>query len=171
MVASIAADFAHSIVLPKAPSTSFGLHGDFEHRSVAAGFLGLLDVSRYAAAERENLGAEVQIDDGFHRFLVLPRHGRHAGLDAIDAQLGELLGNGDLVFDGKDDAGRLLALAQRHVVNLDLAIDFEILGRFGIEIPRTDIPLIGQIRCRGHENSMLKRGLYDTGWNAHPVKG
>ena len=51
---------------------------------------------------------------------VLLGDGGHAGLDAVDLQRVELLGDGHLFLAPEDHAGLLLAVAQGDVMNLDL---------------------------------------------------
>ena len=50
---------------------------------------------------------------------LVAAHGRDAGLDLVDADLVEQLGDADLLVVGEDDAGGLLAVAQRRVVEHD----------------------------------------------------
>ena len=40
-------------------------------------------------------------------------------INAFDADFVQLFGDGDLVVDGKHDAGRLLAVPQRRVMDFD----------------------------------------------------
>ena len=50
-------------------------------------------------------------------------HRGHARFDAVDAQRVELLGDRDLFLAAEDDRRLLLAVAQRDVVNLDVAAE------------------------------------------------
>ena len=58
----------------------------------------------------------ISVDD----LALVAAHDRDAGLDLVDADLVEVLGDLDLLGVGEDDAGGLLAVAQRRVVELDL---------------------------------------------------
>ena len=60
-------------------------------------------------------------DDGADGGDLLPAHGRRAGLELGDAGLRKRARDRDLLLDGEGDAGRLLAVAQRRVVEHDAA--------------------------------------------------
>ena len=53
---------------------------------------------------------------------VAGRGDREAGLDHVDAQARELLGDLDLLLGVQRDAGRLLAVAQRRVEDVDAVL-------------------------------------------------
>ena len=75
--------------------------GDLEGRAFAARLLGHFDVGGHAAAEGEDLGAEVRSTMALTASRVALRYGRHAGLDPVDAQLRQLLGDRYLVVAGR----------------------------------------------------------------------
>ena len=58
-----------------------------------------------------------ELDDLLDRLLLVAAHGGDADLDLVDADLVEQLGDADLLVVGEDDAGGLLAVAQRGVVD------------------------------------------------------
>ena len=58
--------------------------------------------------------------DLLNRCLVLRGDGGHSGFDAVNAEGIELLGDGDFFLAAEDHGGLLLAVAQGHIMNLDL---------------------------------------------------
>ena len=90
--------------------------------AVAAAFERLVDVGVHRAGEGVDLRLQPELGNLLDRLEVHVGHRRHAGLDALDADFGELLGDRDLVLDVHDHAGRLLAVAQRRVVDLDACL-------------------------------------------------
>ena len=65
----------------------------------------------------EDRGVETQVDDLLDGRLLVAAHRGDADLDLVHADLVEQLGDADLLVVGEDDAGRLLAVAQRGVVD------------------------------------------------------
>ena len=78
------------------------------------------DVVDDAAAEGKDLGPKVALDDLTDGLLILLGDSGHPGFDAVHASLGQGLGDADLVVATQRESGLLLAVAQGHVVNLDL---------------------------------------------------
>ena len=60
-------------------------------------------------------GPRTALRDRLHRLEVALAGNREAGLDHVDAEARELLGDLELLGDVERDAGRLLAVAQRRV--------------------------------------------------------
>ena len=75
-------------------------------------------------------------------FILLGDSG-HPGFDPVHASLGQGLGDADLVVATQFESGLLLAVAQGHVVNLDLGGEAEATGHRVQIVPRTNIPLVG----------------------------
>ncbi len=86
-----------------------------------------LHVIDHAAGEGEDLRSEIALYDFFDGSGVARRNHGHAGFDAVHARFGQPFGDADLVVFGEDDAGLLLAVAQRNVVKLDLLGEMELL--------------------------------------------
>src|ERR1019366_5692745 len=57
------------------------------------------------------------------------------------------LGDADFLVLAQDDAGLLLAIAQRDVVDLDVLGELEVLGDFRRVVPFADEPVIGLPGC------------------------
>jgi len=66
-----------------------------------------------------------------HGVCVARRGDREAGLDHVDAQAGELLGDLDLLLRVQGDAGRLLAVPQGGVEDVDAVA----VGNLGHSVP------------------------------------
>ena len=125
---------------------------DLHDDAVDAGVDRALDVFLHAPREGEDLGPEVALDDFLDGVVVGRRHDRHAGFDAVDAGFGEALGDADLFVLGKNNAGLLLAVAQRYVVDLDIFRELKILRHLRRVIPFTNEPVVG----------------FPGGWVGHP---
>ena len=93
--------------------------------------------------KREDFGLEAQRGDVGDGGLVLRRHGRHAGLDAVDAERIELLGDRDLLLAAEHDGRLLLAVAQRDVVNLDVWGERVVFPDLRQVTPGADEPFVG----------------------------
>ncbi|OPZ98652.1 MAG: hypothetical protein BWY71_01208 [Planctomycetes bacterium ADurb.Bin412] len=116
--------------------------GDFQNHSFAAGLVGFFDIPYHAAAEGENFRSQVGIYDGLHGVLIFLRNGRHARLNAVHAQLGQLLGDGQLVVLVIHDPRLLLAFTKGDIVNFNLGRKIKIFGNFRVIIPRAYIPQV-----------------------------
>jgi len=96
-------------------------------------------------------GPRLRLDDGLDGCGVGWRDDRHAGLDAVHAGFRQTFGDADFVVHGHDDAGLLLAVAQRDVVHFDVLGELEILDHFLRVIPLADVPVVRLPRCfAGH---------------------
>ena len=114
---------------------------NFHHDALDAAIHGALDVVHHAARERENLRAEVALHDFLDGGGVARRHDGHARFDAVHAGFGEPLGDADFVVFREDDAGLLLAVAQRDVVKFDLLGKMKLLADGALKVPGADKPL------------------------------
>ncbi len=131
---------------------------DFDDNALTSAGLDHVDLGRDAASEAEDFGLQIQAGDVLNRRLVLLGNGGHAGLNPMDAQRIELLGDGHLLFPSEHDGRLLLSVAQRHVVNLELGRKGVVLGDFRQVVPGADEPFVGlpglmhgasgQWRCR-----------------------
>ena len=92
-----------------------GRHGD--GHGVDAAVERVLDVVDDGPVPGEDGGVEPEVDDLLDRRLLVAAHGRDADLDLVHADLVEQLGDADLLVVAEHDAGRLLAVAQRGVVD------------------------------------------------------
>ena len=117
--------------------------GNLDDHAGAAARLDDLDLFGNAAREREDFGLQPQRGDVLNGGLVLLGHRRHAGLDPVNAERVELLGNRDLLFAAEHDGGLLLAVAQRDVVNLDLRRERIVLPNLGQVTPGAGEPFVG----------------------------
>jgi hypothetical protein len=82
-----------------------------------------VDVTAGAPCERRDhrrtaAGADV-LGDRLDGLVVALRGDREAGLDDVDVQPGQLVGDLELLLDTQRDAGRLLTIAQGRVEDLD----------------------------------------------------
>ena len=82
-----------------------------------------LEVGGHGAGEPPHLRAQAGAGDELHRVPVVLRHAREAGLDAVDAEVVEEPRDLELLLRVEDDPDRLLAVAQRRVVQADAAAD------------------------------------------------
>ena len=80
-----------------------------------------LDVGGHGARETPDLGAQPGADDQPQRLGVLGRDAREARLDPVDAERVERRRDLELRLRVEHDADRLLAVAQRRVVEADPA--------------------------------------------------
>ena len=78
-----------------------------------------LEVGGDRAREAPHLRLQPGVRDELHRVPVVLRDAREAGLDAIDAELVEELRDLELLLRVEHDADRLLAVAERRVVEAD----------------------------------------------------
>ncbi len=86
---------------------------------MAAAFQRGVDIGVHGAREAEDLGLQPELGNLPDGIEIHSGDRGHARLDALDADFVELTGNGDLVVHVHDDAGRLLAVAEGGVVDLD----------------------------------------------------
>jgi hypothetical protein len=93
--------------------------GALDHRCLDAKLDECLDVGRHGAGEPPHLRAEPRRGDQLDSSPVVLRHPREPRLDAVDARGVERAGDLELVLGREDDADRLLAVAQRRVVEAD----------------------------------------------------
>ena len=125
------------------------LHHDAGHAAVD----GALDVVEHAARERVDHRGQPERRDAPDRLLVVSGHRWQAGLDPVHAGLRERLGDPDLVVRGELDAGLLFAVAQRHVVDLDVRRQPQGPGDRGVMVPRAGEPPVrvpGRCCCARH---------------------
>ncbi len=80
---------------------------------------GGVDVGLVRAGEAADHGPFDLAGDRLDRLEVAGRGDREAGLDHVDAEARELLCDLDLLLRVQRDAGRLLAVSQRRVEDLD----------------------------------------------------
>src|SRR5262249_7150304 len=98
-----------------------GLHlhvagGDLAEEIARAELEMRVDVGLQAAREAPDFGAQVGGEDALDRLRVFLRDAGEARLDTANAKLGELAGDLEFIVGGKANARRLLAVAQRRVV-------------------------------------------------------
>ena len=72
------------------------------------------------------------------------------GLDALDTGLGQLLGDANLLVGRELDSRLLLAVAKRHVVDLELGWGRELRRDLGLVVPRAYEVLVGLPGMVGH---------------------
>ena len=75
------------------------------------------------AGEAPDLGPQAGVPDQLDRPPIVRRHAREAGLDPLDAELVETARELELVLWRQDDADRLLAVAERRVVEADTGVE------------------------------------------------
>ena len=112
---------------------------------VHAAVHGVLDVGGHGPVPGQDRGVEPEVDDLRDRRLLVAAHRRDAHLDLVDADLVEQLGDADLLVVREDDAGRLLAVAQRGVVDVDRRLGR--LDRFDDEA----VEVAGHVHLLCHE--------------------
>ncbi len=117
--------------------------GNLDDDALAADFLGDFDFLGNAASEGEHFSLQAERGDVGDRGLVLRRHRRHAGLDAVDAEGIELFRDRHFFFAAKHHGRLLLAVAQCHVVDLDFGDECLVLPDFWQITPRAREPLVG----------------------------
>jgi hypothetical protein len=74
----------------------------------------------------------------------------------------QLLGDRNLLFAPEDDGGLLLAIAQRHVVDLDVFPELIALGHLGEVVPGADKPFVrlpGRLHISSELDSLRVAGL------------
>ena len=118
---------------------------DLDNHAVAAAFQRLVDIGVHGAGEGVDLRLQPQLRNFLDGLEILLGDGGHAGLDAIHADFGQLLGNRHFVGDAENHSRRLLAIAQRGVVNAHARGKLEFRRHFRNEIIGTDPPLIFSI--------------------------
>ena len=121
MVASMAADFAHSIVLPKPPSTSFGLHAT---SSMAPWQPAFFAFSTFPGMHRQNAKISGPRFRSTMAFIASSSCHDTAGMPASmrsTPSAASFLAMAILSSMVKTTPC-LLALAQRHVMNFDFRI-------------------------------------------------
>ena len=133
---------------------------NFHDHTLHAAIHGALDVVHHAARKGENFRAEVALHDILDGRGVTGRNHGHARFDAVHAGFGQSFGDADLVVLREDHAGLLFAVAQRHVVKLNLLRELKIGIYCGIKIPRAYEPLICLPRCIGHDDFLLMKLFY-----------
>ena len=79
------------------------------------------------------------------------------GFNPVDADFVHLAGDADLVIDGEYDTGRLLAVAQGRVVDLDPWREVQVLADFWHEIVGADPPFSVFKMCFAHR---LPQGMH-----------
>ena len=93
---------------------------DARVRGVAYSSRGGLHIGCLSSSEAGDDRALDLAGDRLHRLEVAGRRDREAGLDDVDAEAGELVGDLELLAGVQRDAGRLLAVAQRGVEDADV---------------------------------------------------
>jgi hypothetical protein len=88
------------------------------HLGPLEGLGGALDVERRAAGQRRHLDRDLAADL-LHRLEVAGRGDREPGLHHVHPQLRQLVGQAQLLGHGHAAAGRLLAVAQGGVEDVD----------------------------------------------------
>ena len=78
-------------------------------------FPGAIDVAGQRAAQARHDRVAERLGHGFHRLEVAIRRDRESGFDNVDAQLLELLGEPQLLFQVHRAPGRLLTVTQRGI--------------------------------------------------------
>ena len=96
-----------------------------DHRGLDAELDEELEVGRHRAREAPDLGAQPGAGDQLDGAPVVLRDAREAGLDPLDPEPVEQPRDLELLLGREDDADGLLAVAQRRVVQADLAADRE----------------------------------------------
>ena len=132
---------------------------NLDDHAVAAAFERLVDIGVHRAREGEDLRLQSQFRDFLDGLEVLLGDRGHAGLDALDADFVQLLGNRDFVGDAEHHARRLLAVAQRGVVNAHARRQLELSTHFGNEVIRADPPLIFSKVFVAHNLFFIIRGI------------
>jgi len=116
--------------------------GDLDDDAADAARLHDLDLVGDAAREREHLRLQAERGDVLDRAAILIGDRGHAGLDAVHAQRIELPRDRDLLLAAEDDGSLLLAVTQRHVVNLDAGGEAIVPAHLREVAPRADEPLV-----------------------------
>ena len=93
--------------------------GERDGHGVHAAVDGGLDVGDVRPVPAEDRGVQAEVRDLRDDLGLVAAHDRDAGLDLLHADLVEVLGDLDLLGVGEHDAGGLLAVTQRRVVELD----------------------------------------------------
>jgi hypothetical protein len=88
---------------------------------------------------------------------VLLRHDGHARLDAVDARLGQRLGDADLLALAEAEARLLLAVAQRDVVELHLLRQAEVAHHLLGVVPGAHEELVRLPGFPRHQRLLLTR--------------
>ena len=91
-----------------------------DHRVADAELDERLEVGRHRAREAPDLGAQAGGRDQLDRAPVVVRDAREAGLDPVDAEAVEQPRDLELLLGVEHDADRLLAVAERRVVEADV---------------------------------------------------
>ena len=133
---------------------------DLDDDARAAARLDDVDLGRDTAGKAEDLSLEAKRGNVGDGCLVLRRHRRHTGLDAVDAERVELLRDGDLFLAAEDHGGLLFAVAQGHVVNLEVAAKGLLLPDFRQVRPRAAEPFVclpGLLHVYATPNNQLRR--------------
>ena len=97
--------------------------GRLDHRGLDAELDEQLEVCGNRAREAPDLGLESRTGDQLDGAPVIIGHAREPGLDPLDPEPVEQARDLELVLWREDDADGLLAVAQRRVVEADLAAD------------------------------------------------
>src|SRR5581483_7066107 len=82
-----------------------------------------LEVGGHGAREPPDLGGQLRLGDQLDRLPVVVGDAREPGLDAADAELVEQTRDLELLLRVEHDPDRLLAVAQRRVVEPDVPAD------------------------------------------------
>ena len=93
---------------------------------VPHGFPRAVDVLEAGARQPGDDRAAHRLGDRLDRLEVAVGRDREAGLDHVDAEARELLGDLELLGDVERDAGRLLAVSQGRVEDLTVSISFSL---------------------------------------------
>jgi hypothetical protein len=81
-----------------------------------------LDISRHGPGKAPDLCVQPRIENQLERALIVGRDAREAGLDPLDPERVEPAGDLQLLLWVENDADRLLAVAERCVVEADLGV-------------------------------------------------
>ena len=117
-----------------------------------------LEVGRHGAGEAPDLGAQTGGRDQLDRLPVVVGDARETGLDPVDAELVEQLCDLELLVRVEHHADRLLAVAQRRVVQADLSPDrVRVVQRPGPDQLRHGRPRPGTARASRRPSSVIRK--------------
>ena len=128
-----------------------------------------LDVGDHATGEGEDPRGEPGRGDPLHRLEVGRRDGREPGLDAVDAGLGERLGDPHLLVGGEDDAGLLLAVAEGDIVHRHPRGRRHVLPDLVLVVPWADEVVVCLPRLIGHLGLPAIGGFSSQSQSLHSI--
>ena len=113
---------------------------NFDDNALRTAVGNLVDICLHAARKGKDLRPEITFDDVCDGLCIRRRNGGHARLNPMDPPLGKPFRNGDLVVMREDKPGLLFAVAERHVMQLDLLRKIQLLSDLLRIVPRTVQP-------------------------------